>query len=77
MLSVPSSIHQHTHLYSHQHVLDEFTDYGPLIRACQILPEIEVPRPSAVLRILPEYCWETWGFGFTWGDGEAFLLEPG
>ena len=40
-------MHQHTHPHSHQHVPDDITDYGPLIRAWQILPEIDVPRPSA------------------------------
>lgn len=67
MLSVPSSMHQHTHAYSHQCVPDDFTDYGPLIRAWQIPLGIDVPWPSAALRILPDYCWETWGFSFTWG----------
>lgn len=71
-------MHQHTHPYSHQHVPDDFTDYGLLIRAWQILPEIDVPRPSAVLHILPGYCWETWVFtfsGLVLGILQEFLLE--
>lgn len=65
MQSRPSSVHQYTFPYSHQHVLDDFTDYSPLTRAWQILLEINIPRPSA-LCVLPDYCWETWGLGCTW-----------
>lgn len=59
------SVHQYTFTCSHQHVLGDFIDYSPLTRAWQILPENNIPRPSA-LCVLPDYCWKTWGFGFTW-----------
>lgn len=79
MQSGPSSAHQYTFLYSHQHVLDDFTDYSPLTRAQQILPEINIPRPSA-LCVLPDYCWGNLGawfyLGLVLGRLQAFLLEP-
>jgi len=71
-------MHQHLHPYSYQHVPDDFTDYGPSIRAWQILPEIDVPMPSAVLLIVRLLLGnlEVWFHsGLVLGRLQAFFLE--
>lgn len=80
MQSGPSSVHQYIFPYSHQHVLDDFTDYSPLTRAWQILPEINFSRPSVLCvfcQTIPGNLGVWFYLGLVLGRWQAFVLEPG